>query len=169
MINIIIGLGNPGKQYEKTYHNLGFAAVDSLAEDFSFVFSKKNKKSVFAEGQIEGKKIILVKPQTYMNLSGEAVELFKRKYKEANIMVVCDDIDLEKGVVRYREKGSGGTHNGLRNIVEHIGQDFNRIKIGAGRDERMDLADYVLSKIKDEDYLYDAIRKAKKTILENLK
>ena len=169
MINIIIGLGNPGKQYEKTYHNLGFMAIDSLADDFSFKFSKKDKKSIFAEGKIEDKKVILVKPQTFMNLGGEAVAVFKKKYKDANLIVLCDDIDLEKGVVRYREKGSGGTHNGLRNIVEHIGQDFKRIKIGAGRDLTMDLADYVLSKIKDEAYISDAIEKTKKVILENLK
>lgn len=166
--NIIIGLGNPGKEYEKTYHNLGFMAIDSLAEDFSLNFSKKNKNSVYAEGVIEGKKIILVKPQTYMNLSGEAVAIFKQKYKDANLIVVCDDIDLSKGTVRFRENGSGGTHNGLRNIVCHIGQEFKRIKIGCGRDENMELADFVLSKIKDETYLKDAMQKAKAKIIENL-
>ena len=168
MINIVVGLGNPGREFEKTYHNLGFMAIDDLAKDFSLSFSKKNKNSVFAEGMINGKKTILVKPQTYMNLSGEAVVLFKQKYKDANLIVVCDDIDLPKGTVRYRERGSAGTHNGLRNIVEHIGEEFKRVKIGAGRDERMDLADYVLSKIKDEDYILDATQKAKKMITENL-
>ena len=168
MINIIVGLGNPGSEYDKTYHNLGFMAVDSLANDFSLSFSKKAKNYISAEGMIEGKKTILVKPQTYMNLSGEAIAIIKNKYKDANLIVVCDDIDLPKGTVRYRENGSAGTHNGLRNIVEHIGQDFKRIKIGAGRDERMNLADYVLSKIRDEEYIKEAIEKSKVKIIENL-
>ena len=169
MINIIIGLGNPGKEYERTYHNLGFMAVDFLAKDFSISFSKTNKKSLYGEGMIEGKKVILVKPQTYMNLSGEAVENFKKKYSDGNFIVVCDDIDLPKGTVRFRQNGSGGTHNGLRNIVAHIGEDFARVKIGAGRDLSMDLADYVLSKIKDEDYIASSMKNAEKLILENLK
>ncbi len=168
MTNIIVGLGNPGREYEKTYHNLGFMAIDLIAEDLSLPFSKKTKNAIYCEGNFNGKKIILVKPQTYMNLSGEAVEIFKSKYKDANIIVACDDIDLPKGTVRFRENGSGGTHNGLRNIVCHIGQDFARVKIGCGRDEKMDLADYVLSKIKDEEYLQDALSKAKNKILENL-
>jgi len=168
VINIIVGLGNPGNEYDKTYHNLGFMAVDSLAKNFSLSFSKKAKNYLFAEGMIEGKKTILVKPQTYMNLSGEAVVIIKNKYKDANLIVVCDDVDLPKGVVRFREKGSAGTHNGLRNIVEHIGQDFKRIKIGCGRDAMMDLADFVLSKIKDEKYLENAIAEARTKIIENL-
>jgi PTH1 family peptidyl-tRNA hydrolase len=168
VINIIIGLGNPGKEFEKTYHNLGFLAIDSLAEDFSLNFSKKNKNSIYAEGLVNGKKVILVKPQTYMNHSGEAVAIFKQKYKDANLIILCDDIDLPKGKVRYRERGSAGTHNGLRSIVAHIGEEFKRVKIGAGRDEKMDLADYVLSKINDENYLLDAIEKTKKMLIENL-
>lgn len=143
-------------------------AIDKIAEDFSLDFSKKNKNSIYAEGMIENKKVILVKPQTYMNLSGEAVAVFKNKYNDANFLVICDDIDLEKGVVRYREKGSGGTHNGLRNIVAHIGENFKRVKIGAGRDENMDLADFVLSKIRDENFIDDACEKAEKIVIENL-
>ena len=104
-----------------------------------------------------------------MNLSGEAVEIFKKKYADGNFIVVCDDIDLPKETVRYRQNGSGGTHNGLRNIVAHIGEEFARVKIGAGRDEKMDLADYVLSKINDEKYICSSIEKAEKLILENLK
>ncbi len=168
MINIVVGLGNPGREYDKTYHNLGFMAIDSLAEDFSLSFSKKAKNYIYAEGHINGKKVLLVKPQTYMNLSGEAVAILKQKYKDGNVIVVCDDIDLPKGNVRYRASGSGGTHNGLRNIVEHIGEGYGRVKIGAGRDEKMDLADYVLSKIKDEKYIEDALTKAKEKIIENL-
>ncbi len=168
VINIIVGLGNPGREFDKTYHNLGFMALDALANDFSLSFSKKGKNFIYAEGQVDGKKTLLVKPQTYMNLSGEAVAILKNKYKDGNLIVVCDDIDLPKGKVRFRENGSGGTHNGLRNIVCHIGQDFKRIKIGAGKDENMDLVDYVLSKIRDEKYLEEAMTLTKKTIIEKL-
>ena len=168
MINIIVGLGNPGREYDKTYHNLGFMAIDALASDFSLSFSKKGKNFIYAEGLVEGKKTLLVKPQTFMNLSGEAVAILNQKYKDANLIVVCDDIDLPKGKVRFRENGSGGTHNGLRNIVCHIGQDFKRIKIGAGKDENMELADYVLSKIKDEKYIEEAMTLTTKMIIEKL-
>ena len=168
MINIIVGLGNPGREYDKTYHNLGFMAIDALASDFSLSFSKKGKNFIYAEGLVEGKKTLLVKPQTFMNLSGEAVAILKQKYKDANLIVVCDDIDLPKGKVRFRENGSGGTHNGLRNIVCHIGQDFKRIKIGAGKDENMELADYVLSKIKDEKYIEEVMKLTTKMIIEKL-
>lgn len=145
-MNIIIGLGNPETKYEKTYHNIGFECVDALAKKLGIVFSQKKYKSLIAEGMFEGEKIMLVKPQTYMNLSGECVVLLKEKFKDARIIVVVDDIDLPKGNIRYREHGSAGTHNGLRSIVSYIGTEFERVKVGVGRDISLDLADYVLSK-----------------------
>ena len=154
---IIFGLGNPGKEYEKTYHNMGFLAIDKLADEIGIKFSKKGLKAVYGDGSFEGEKVILVKPQTYMNNSGESVVLFKKKFKDARVLVLVDDIDLPRGVVRYREKGSAGTHNGLRSIVSFIGQDFERIKLGIGRDEG-DLADFVLSKI-DESFLAETLQK----------
>ena len=149
-MKLVVGLGNPDKKYEYTYHNVGFMALEVFADKYGGFFSKSECKAKVAEIRIGGEKIILAKPQTYMNLSGESVLAFKSKYKieSKDIFVLCDDIDLPFGKVRYRENGSGGTHNGLKNIVSLIGSDFKRIKIGIGRDEKfLNLADYVLSKI----------------------
>ena len=152
-MKLIVGLGNPDKQYEYTYHNVGFMAVDFLADRLDATFSKNECKAKVAEARIGGEKIIIAKPQTYMNRSGESVLAFKSKYKIDNkdIFVINDDIDLDFGKIRYRESGSAGTHNGLRNIVSLIGTDFKRLRIGIGRDERFaNLADFVLSKIPSE-------------------
>lgn len=164
---IIFGLGNPGKEYEKTYHNMGFIAIDNLSKELNIPFSKKGLKSVYGEGKFEGEKVILVKPQTYMNNSGESVVMFKNKFKDARILVLVDDIDLPRGTVRFRERGSAGTHNGLRSIVSYIGQDFERIKLGIGRDAG-DLANFVLSKI-DESFLTDCVERACKMAIERIK
>ena len=170
-IKLIVGLGNPDKKYFDTYHNIGFCFIDKLSSKLDIKVKKKECKSLTGEGFIERKeqqidpktgkiqtrilkeKIILAKPQTYMNLSGEAVLELVKKYKFSldEILIVLDDIDIEAGTYRYRENGSGGTHNGLRNIVQLLkSQDFKRIRIGIGKDERMDLADYVLSKVSKE-------------------
>ena len=166
-IKLIVGLGNPDKKYFQTYHNVGFSFVDKLAEIKEVKISKKECRSLTGEffvvkeetiinkqGKLENKqikeKVLIAKPQTYMNLSGEAVLELSKKYKikPEEILIVLDDIDLDLGTYRYRENGSGGTHNGLRNIVQLLKTtNCKRIRIGIGRDERMDLADYVLSKI----------------------
>lgn len=143
-MKIIIGLGNPGKQYENTAHNVGFKVVDVLSRELNIPISKKGYKSLYGEGKVGAEKVMLVKPQTYMNLSGEAVVMLKKKFKDAKILVVVDDIDTEEGKVKYRLHGSGGTHNGLRNIVSFIGEDFERIKLGVGQ-PKGDLKDFVLS------------------------
>jgi len=149
---LIIGLGNPGNKYLRTYHNIGYMAIDKVAEKLGVKFTKVRNSADVALASFNGQNLILAKPRTYMNLSGESVAGFvrKQKIKPENVIVFCDDIDLEKGVCKYREHGSGGTHNGLRNIVQHIGTEFRRIKIGAGNDKSRDLADYVLSRIDDE-------------------
>lgn len=147
---IIVGLGNKGFEYRNTYHNVGFMVADKLAEKLSASFSKEKFKSQIAETNFKGQKILIAKPLTYMNNSGEAVVMLKNKFKDARIIVAVDDIDLPKGKVRYREKGSAGTHNGLRSIVGYIGEDFERVKVGIGRDPSKDLADYVLSVIDSE-------------------
>lgn len=144
---IIVGLGNIGAQYKNTYHNIGFMVADKLAERLSVSFGKEKNKSLLAEGNYKGQKVLIAKPTTYMNNSGEAVVLLKKKFKDATVLVAVDDIDLPKGKVRYREKGSAGTHNGLRSITNYIGQEFERVKVGIGRDETKDLADFVLSNI----------------------
>ncbi len=143
---VVVGLGNPDERYQNTYHNIGYDAVDVFAKRIGVSFSKQKFKALIGEGMFDGEKIMLVKPLTYMNNSGECVTLIKEKFKDARILVVVDDIDLPKGNIRYREHGSAGTHNGLRSIVSFIGQDFERIKVGIGRDISKDLADYVLSK-----------------------
>jgi len=170
MMYIIVGLGNIGPAYSKTFHNIGFMVADKLADKLNIDYSKEKYKSIIGEGSHNGQKVMIVKPTTYMNNSGEAVAILKKKYKDAKIMVVVDDIDLEKGKVRYRERGSSGTHNGLRSIVSYIGEEFERVKVGVGRDKTMDLADYVLSKIKPEDYeIIDlSINKAVEMIMEKI-
>ena len=145
----VVGLGNFGKTYENTYHNLGFMVVDKLAERMGVSFSKEKYKAKKAECLYQGEKVVLVKPLTYMNNSGESVVLIKKQFKDVRILVCVDDIDLPTGTIRYREKGSSGTHNGLRSIVGYIGENFERVKIGIDRDKNMDLADFVLSKIRD--------------------
>ncbi len=149
-MNIIVGLGNPDQKYQHTYHNIGFDVVDFLAEKMGIKISKSKFKALVGEGNFAGEKILLVKPQTYMNNSGECVVMLKQKFKDARLIVIVDDIDLPRGNVRYREHGSAGTHNGLRSIVSYIGEDFERFKVGIGRDISMGLADFVLSKYDQE-------------------
>ena len=148
-MKIFIGLGNPGKEYEKTFHNIGFEVIDALAKMLEIKLSKKGCKAVYGEGKPSGEKVILAKPQTYMHLSGESVLMLKNKFKDAEIVVICDDFDLEKGKLRFRTHGSGGTHNGLRNIVSMIGEDFSRLRVGIGKPQG-DITGFVLSKMGSE-------------------
>ena len=166
-MNIIVGLGNPDEKYKNTYHNIGFAVVDKLAEKLGISVSQNKYKALVGEGMLGGEKLLIVKPQTYMNLSGESVVMLKNKFKDARILVVVDDIDLPRGNLRYREHGSAGTHNGLRSIVSYIGEDFERVKVGIGRDISMDLADYVLSKY-DAKLFEPILNKAVDEICERL-
>ena len=143
-MKIIVGLGNPDGKYKNTYHNVGFSIVDLFAQKNRLKFNKKKCKSLLAIGD----DFVLAKPQTYMNLSGDAVSELKKYFKVSNadILVVLDDIDMPKGKMRFRTHGSAGTHNGLRDIVAKVGETA-RLRIGIGRDNSMDLADYVLSTI----------------------
>jgi len=166
-MNIVVGLGNPEQKYFGTYHNIGFEVVDALAQKLNVKIDKAKFKAMIGEGVFNGEKIMIVKPQTYMNLSGECLVMLKEKFKDARIIVVVDDIDLPKGNIRYREHGSAGTHNGLRSIVSYIGQDFERVKVGVGRDISMDLADYVLSKF-DKKVFEPIIEKTVNEICERL-
>ena len=148
---LIVGLGNPGKQYESTRHNAGFICMDILADKYGIKINKLKFKSLMGEGRIEGKRCLLLKPQTFMNLSGEAVRDAVEFYKipTENIIVICDDISLEPGKMRIRRKGSHGGQNGMRNIIYHLKDDnFPRIKIGIGAkpNPEYDLADWVLSR-----------------------
>ncbi len=147
----IIGLGNIGSEFDNTYHNVGFFVVDKLLERWGVASNyKKLKNSSIIETNFKGSKVIVAKPSTYMNLSGKAVLEIMQKYKikPEDIVVVFDDFDLPLGKVRYRERGSAGTHNGLRDIVSSIGTNFKRVKMGIGvaeRSESFNLRDYVTS------------------------
>ena len=150
---IIAGLGNPGKKYENTRHNIGFITLDFLAERHDIKINKIKHKALVGEGRIAGQKVLLVKPQTYMNLSGESLREVMDYYKVdiEDMIVIYDDIDLDAGAVRIRKKGSAGTHNGMRSIVQHLGTDFPRIRMGIGKDKRGDLVDFVLGGFTKED------------------
>lgn len=162
---VIVGLGNPGKKYATTRHNVGFLALDTLAMETDIQITKIKHKALIGQGHIAGKKVVLVKPQTYMNKSGESVQELVNFYKIPmdNLVVIYDDIDLEPGRLRIRKKGSGGSHNGMRNIIRLLGDDgFPRIRIGVGRPERQDLASFVLSPFPEEEKkdVADTIEKA---------
>ena len=153
---LIVGLGNPGKQYENTRHNVGFDAVDLLVDEYRVPSSGKQHKAMYGKGVIAGQKVILAKPLTYMNLSGESVRALVDYYKinpEEELLVIYDDISLEVGQLRIRRKGSAGGHNGIKNIIANLGSSvFPRIKVGVGEKPKgYDLADYVLGKFSKED------------------
>ncbi len=146
---IIVGLGNPGGKYENTRHNIGFDVIDKLADQENIGVLEKKHKAVIGKGVIAGEKCILAKPQTFMNLSGESVRALLDYYKvdeTAELIVISDDISLDVGQLRIRKKGSAGGHNGLKNIIAHLGHDsFMRVKMGVGaKPKGWDLADYVL-------------------------
>lgn len=146
---IIAGLGNPDRQYEGTRHNAGFDVIDRIAEKYNIAVDTKNHRAYIGKGIIDGQKVILAKPQTYMNLSGESIRSLVDYYKideENELLVVYDDISLDVGQLRIRAKGSAGGHNGIKNIIAHLGtQVFPRIKVGVGEKPKgYDLADYVL-------------------------
>lgn len=166
---IIAGLGNPDRQYEGTRHNVGFDVIDRLADKYNIAVDVKKHRALLGKGVIEGQKVILAKPQTYMNLSGESIRSLVDYYKidgEHELLVIYDDINLGVGQLRIREKGSAGGHNGIKNIIAHLGtQVFPRIRVGVGeKPSRYDLADYVLGhfsraekELMDEGY-YHAVK-----------
>lgn len=155
-MKIIAGLGNPTKEYEGTRHNIGFSVIDKLADKYNISMNEKKHKAICGKGMIEGEKVILLKPQTYMNLSGESVVDAVNFYKvdsEEDVIIIYDDIDLDVGKLRIRVKGSAGGHNGMKNIIAHLGtQVFPRIRVGVGaKPKDWDLADYVLGRFPKEE------------------
>lgn len=148
---LIVGLGNPGLQYRSTYHNTGFAAVDKLAAGLGVTFRRRLCQAKVCECTVKGQQVVLAKPQTYMNLSGESVRELMKHYHVAceDVVIVYDDIELERGVLRMREHGSAGTHNGMRSVVGCVGENVVRLRVGVGRPTPpMELYDYVLSRPK---------------------
>ena len=153
---IIAGLGNPTEQYAGTRHNVGFDVIDTLADKYNISVEGRKNRAFIGKGIIEGQKVILVKPQTFMNLSGESIRGLVDYYKidpETELLVIYDDISLDVGQLRIRKKGSAGGHNGIKNIISHLGTDvFPRIKVGVGEKPKgYDLADYVLGHFSKED------------------
>lgn len=175
-MHIIIGLGNPGKEYERTRHNVGFDVIDVLSEKLGIALTKNAMHGLMGEGFVQGEKVILVKPQTYMNLSGQCVTELVGWYKAPmeNVMVIYDDIDLPLGKLRLRASGSAGTHNGMRSIIGLLGrQDFPRLRVGVGqRPEGWELADWVLSRYRTEEERktqFDAFLLAADTVIDWVK
>jgi len=168
---LIIGLGNPTKTYENTYHNIGFMVVDAVAEKLSLKFKDKECSSFTAKKYNGEEKIILAKPQTYMNLSGDAVKQLMGKYKcePKDFLIIFDDLDLPLASIRIRRSGSAGTHNGMRHIIECLGSgDFPRIRLGIGKDLDIPLVNYVTSRMNlaDAEKLRLAVQAAADAVIE---
>lgn len=158
-MKVIVGLGNPGNEYKNTRHNAGFLALDLVAKELMVDISTKKFKALIGEGFHKGEKIILVKPQTYMNLSGESLIQVMNYYDidPSEILVISDDLDLSLGSIRIKEKGSSGGQKGIQSIIKHIGtSDFHRLRIGIGKSDVIPVVDYVLGKIDDETAILEA-------------
>lgn len=153
---LIVGLGNPEPEYSKTRHNMGFDVINKISEKFGIDVTKQKFQGLYGTGNIEGEKVILVKPQTYMNLSGECVRPFVDFYKIKleNIIIIYDDIDIPTGITKIRKKGGAGTHNGMKSVVKELNTtEFPHIRIGTGATTKINnLVDYVINKVSDEEY-----------------
>ena len=172
---LIVGLGNPEEEYARTRHNMGFDTINKISEKYNIKVNKSKFNSLYGTGTIENEKVILLKPQTYMNLSGEAIRDFMHFYKlsSEDIIVIYDDLDIEPGVIKIRKKGGPGTHNGMKSVVHEIQtEDFLRIRIGIGNPEyKNDLLNFILTRIPNEEYkrLEEAQENAAKAIVEIIK
>lgn len=168
---VIAGLGNPGREYENTRHNIGFRFIDDIAKKYQITMLERKHKAIVGRGYIDGQKVILVKPLTYMNLSGESIREVTDYYKvdvTTQLVVVSDDINLDVGQLRIRKKGSAGGHNGLKNIILHLGrEDFMRIRMGVSdKPQGYDLKDYVLGHFTDREQktLEETFEKAEQAV-----
>jgi len=172
---LIVGLGNPESDYAKTRHNMGFRVINELAKQYEIDIARKKFRSEYENAIIEGQKVILVKPKTFMNVSGEAIIEFVNFYKIEldKIMIIYDDIDIEPGKIRIRKTGSPGTHNGMKSVVHFLkSEDFPRIRVGIGRpDENTNMIEYVIGAIPEEEIqpLREGVEKAKEAVIEILK
>ena len=172
---LIVGLGNPEPEYSRTRHNMGFDVVNLLAKKNNIEFDKKDFDGIYGVGEIAGEKVIILKPQTYMNESGKSIIKVKNFYKIdlENVIVIYDDIDIDEGVVKIRKKGGPGTHNGMKSVEAELGTgDFPRIRVGTGKPVFKEiLIPYVLEKLSDEKYkaLEPAIEKAADAVEEIIK
>ena len=169
---LIVGLGNPGRKYAKTRHNLGYMVIDALSSKLSISLKNKSKNLVYGGGEVDDEEITLVKPLTFMNRSGLAVREAIRKHKyNYNLLVIYDDIDLRPGVLRIKKSGSAGGHRGVESVIEYLGtKSFPRLKIGIGKSDEMPAEDYVLSKFKRNEMptVKKAVDKAAEAVLDIL-
>lgn len=172
---LIVGLGNPENEYSKTRHNMGFNVINELAKKYDITVEKSKFKGLYGTGIIENEKVILLKPQTFMNLSGEslieALDFYKIPLE--NIIVIYDDVDIEPGKIRIRRAGTSGSHNGMKSIIQHLGTtEFYRIRVGIGKPkEHMDMITHVIGNISKEekDILDEGVQKAKDAVVDILK
>ncbi len=172
-MRLIVGLGNPGREYIETRHNVGFAVIDRLAERLEVAVTKTQGQVLIAKTQYAGEQVLLVKPQTYMNRSGLAVAALARYYKipVSNIIVAYDDLDLPVGTIRLRAKGGAGTHNGMRSLIQELAsEEFPRLRVGIGRPLEGDWANYVLSRFRREerDLIQEALEQGVAALLRYL-
>ena len=170
---VIAGLGNPGKKYEKTRHNMGFLVIDRIAEKCGIDVSRIKHRALVGDGIISGRKVLLVKPQTYMNLSGESIGEIMGYYhvEPENLIVIYDDFDIDMGSLRIRKKGSAGSHNGMKSVIAHVGsQDFPRVRVGIGSSGDRDWKDFVIGRVgkKEQDILKDAVDRAADAVISIL-
>lgn len=173
-MRLIVGLGNPGKKYEQTRHNIGFLVIDELAKQLNVEVNQNKFNALIVQTRIGTEKVLLMKPQTFMNLSGEAVIQAMNFYQidPEELLVIYDDLDLPSGKLRLREKGSAGGHNGIKNIIQHLHtQEFNRIRIGVGKNPLIDTKDYVLGKIPAEEkkLFIEVTEEAAKACIDSVK
>ncbi len=170
-MKLIVGLGNPGKEYENTRHNIGFQTIDLFAQKLGITISKSKFNGLYVETLIHNEKTILLKPQSYINLSGEVIRRFVDFYKidTKDILIISDDLDLSVGTYKLKKKGSSGGHNGLKNIELHLGtQEYCRIKIGISNNKNIDTKDYVLGKIStSENELLNKVKNDIQFVLED--
>lgn len=172
---LIVGLGNPEEEYARTRHNMGFDVINKISEKYDIKVNKTKFNSLYGTGIINEEKVILLKPQTYMNLSGNSVRDFMNFYKilAKDIIVIYDDLDIKPGIIKIRKKGGSGTHNGMKSVVHEIQtEDFPRIRIGIGNPEyKNDLLNFILTSIPDEEYkiLEEAQENAVKAVEEIIK
>ena len=172
---LIVGLGNPEKEYGNTRHNMGFDTINDIAKNNNIDINKNKFKGLYETANIQNKKVILLKPQTYMNLSGESVREIVDFYniEPQNIIVIYDDIDIEKGHIKIRKKGGAGSHNGMKSVVQELGTtDFARIRVGIGQPEfKSDMINYVIGKVpkEEQEILNQGVKKAAEAVEEILK
>ena len=171
-MKVVIGLGNPGKKYEKTRHNIGFIVVDSLRKKFNLMDEREKFQALISEKNIDGEKVIFFKPQTFMNLSGNALIEIINFYKldpKKDIIIIYDDMSLDFGDIRIRDKGSSGGHNGIKSIISHIGEEFIRIKCGIGA-KKEDAVEHVLGEFSqtEQKEFVDFLEKINECVIEML-